>query len=678
MPKERGFWRPDEISVEYKKDLGDPGEYPFTRGLYPEMYRRRKPTIRQFHGEGLASQTNARSKKILAELELLNEPLALSIAYHIVTLMRYVSDDPHAVAQVGWDGVAVDTLADVEELFADIPLDKVSVSKTINAVAAYMLAMHIVAAERNGFDRSILMGTTQTDILKEHAAQKEYAVPEEAGLKLVIDMIEFCAREMPQWHPISISGYHIREAGATAAQEVAYTLGNGIEYVRGALARGLSIDSFAPKLSFFFDVHNDFFEEIAKLRAARKLWARIMKEKFGSIDNRSLWCRMHTQTSGFSLMREEPQNNIVRIALQSLAGHLGGQQSGHTNSYDEVWSVPTEEAVTVAIRTQQIIQEETGICDFPDPLAGSYLVERMTKDIEEAAEAEINRVEEMGGMLQALKVGYPQRQIHLSALAYDAKVEQGLIRRVGVSAKAAQEPPEVTRAIISRRALHLRETQMERLAEVKRNRDRNAVAAALLEVREAAQRGENVMSALIEAARAYVTVGEIRTALQSVFGVHREREVFIPFPKNHHLFSLAQKYRLKRPLRVLLTNAGLDGHTRPLYELAGFLRNLGLDVILPGLHTSYIEDARRALQEDVQVVAVSTHVGDPIEFFGALIGELERIGKKDAVIIGGGIVDSVALGALHQMGVKYFVTGDESFERVAQVFAEIGKDAGHA
>ena len=678
MPKEKGFLRPDEISVEYKKDLGDPGEYPFTRGLYPEMYRRRKPTIRQFHGEGLAPQTNARSKKILAELESLNEPLALSIAYDIVTLMGYDSDDPHAVAQVGWDGVAVDTLKDIEELFAGIPLDTVSVSKTINAVAAYMLAMHVVVAEKNGFDRSILMGTTQTDILKEHAAQKEYAVPEEAGLKLVIDMIEFCAREMPMWHPVSISEYHIAEAGATPAQGIAYTLGNGMEYVRGALARGLSIDSFAPKLSFFFRIHNNFLEEIAKIRAARKLWARIMRERFGATDERSMLLRLHTQTSGSSLMREEPLNNIIRVTIQSLAAHLAGHQSGHANSYDEVWSVPTEEAVKISIRIQQIIQEETGICDFPDLIGGSYHIEQMTKDIEEAAEAEIDRVEEMGGMLQALKVGYPQRQIHLSALAYDAKVEQGCIKRVGVSSKAAQEPPEVTRAIAARRALHLRETQMERLAEVKRNRDRNMVAAALLEVREAAQKGKNVMPALIEAARAYVTVGEIRMALQSVYGVHREREVFIPFPKNHHLFSLAQKYRLKRPLRVLLTNAGLDGHTRPLYELAGFLRNLGLDVILPGLHTSYIEDARRALQEDVQVVAVSTHVGDPIEFFGALIGELERIGKKDAVIVGGGIVDSVALDALHRMGVKYFVTGDESFERVAQVFAEIGKEASHA
>src|SRR3989344_4518361 len=614
MAGEKGFFRPGDIQLDYEKELGDPGQSPYGRGLYEGMYRVRKPTIRQFAGYGLAPDTNRRFKMLLAQ-----GATGLATAFDLPTLMGRDSDDVLSRGQVGWDGVAIDTIDDMRDLFLDIPLEQVTVSMTINAPAAPMLAMYIALAEERGIAPALLGGTLQADILKEYAAQKEWRFPVEHGVELLIDILEHTSTHMPLWHPVSISGYHIREAGATAVEEVAYTLSDAMVYVKRALLRGVPLEQFAPRLSFFFDAHNNFFEEIAKLRAARILWARIMQKHFGApAGSHSDWCRMHVQTAGCTLTRDEPMNNIMRVAYQALAAMLGGAQSIHTNSYDEVLCTPTEEAVRIAIRTQQILQEETGICEFPDPLGGSYLVEQLTKKIVDEAGAEIERIEKMGGMVAAILQGYPQGKIRSSALLYEEAIEGKVLKRVGENIfkaeNASAEPKNIIAEFAERQGFE--ERQLARPAKVRSERKESAVAEALVNVGRGAivrtYGGRvNMLPSLIRAAKARATIGEMMNAIEGAWGTYQEREIWSPRAKDPLSGEMAAKYRLPYPLRILLLKCGLDGHDRPIYTLAELFKNLGAEVILPGLHCSPKETAERALEEDVDVVGVSTHIGSP-------------------------------------------------------------------
>ena len=499
--------------------IGFPGEFPYTRGVYGSMYRGRLWTMRQFAGFGTASETNARFLYLLDHGQT-----GLSTAFDMPSLMGLDSDHPRSLGEVGREGVAVDSLDDMETLFAGIPLDQVTVSMTINAPAAIMLAFYVVAAERRGIGSDVLGGTIQTDILKEYIAQKEWCFPVDPAMRLVGDMIEWCSRHMPRWHPISISGYHIREAGSTAAQELAFTLKDGLTYVEQAVSRGLDVDDFAPRLSFFFNAHIDFFEEIAKYRAARRIWARELRETFGAKKPESWRMRFHTQTAGVSLTAQQPLNNIVRTAIEALAGVLGGTQSLHTNSFDEALALPTEEAVRVALRTQQIIAEETGVANSIDPLGGSYLVEALTDRMEEHAYAYFEKIDALGGMVEAVKRGFPQHEIADAAFRYQQEVEAGERRVVGVNAYT--EGDDLATPIL-RIDPQLEVQQIRRVEAVRERRDGAAVERVLEQLVEAAgDPGENLMPLLLDAARAEATEGEIVKALQTVFGSYSEAPVF--------------------------------------------------------------------------------------------------------------------------------------------------------
>jgi methylmalonyl-CoA mutase N-terminal domain/subunit len=500
--------------------LGLPGEYPYTRGIYPSMYRGRLWTMRQFAGFGTAEETNARFRYLLDHGQT-----GLSTAFDMPSLMGHDSDHPRALGEVGREGVAIDTLQDMEALFAGIPLERVSVSMTINAPAAIMLAFYVVAAERRGIAAELLDGTIQTDILKEYIAQKEWCFPVDPAMRLVTDMIEWCSEHMPRWHPISISGYHIREAGSTAAQELAFTLKDGLTYVEHAVARGLDVDDFAPGLSFFFNAHIDFFEEIAKYRAARRIWARELRERFGARDERSLLMRFHTQTAGVSLTAQQPLNNIVRTAIEALAGVLGGTQSLHTNSFDEALALPTEEAVRVALRTQQIIASETGVANTIDPLGGSYFVESLTDLMEQRCYEYFDKIDQLGGMVEAVKRGFPQREIADAAFRYQREVESGARRLVGINSHT--EGDDGRGIPLLRIEPGLEQKQVARVREVRERRDGAAAGAALERLRAAAcDERENLMPPLLEAARAEATEGEMVAALQEVFGSYSEAPVF--------------------------------------------------------------------------------------------------------------------------------------------------------
>ena len=499
--------------------IGFPGEFPFTRGVYPSMYRGRLWTMRQFAGFGTAQETNGRFRYLLDQGQT-----GLSTAFDMPSLMGLDSDHPRSLGEVGREGVAVDSLEDMETLFDGIPLDQVSVSMTINAPAAIMLAFYVVAAERQGVGTDQLAGTIQTDILKEYIAQKEWCFPVDPAMRLVGDMIEWCSQEMPRWHAISISGYHIREAGSTAAQELAFTLKDGLTYVEHALARGLDVDDFAPRLSFFFNAQIDFFEEIAKYRAARRIWARELRDTFGARKPESLRMRFHTQTAGVSLTAQQPLNNIVRTAIEALAGVLGGTQSLHTNSFDEALALPTEEAVRVALRTQQIIAEETGVANSIDPLGGSYLVEALTDRMEEQAYEYFAKIDALGGMVEAVKRGFPQREIADAAFLYQQEVESGARKVVGVNAYT--EGDDLGTPIL-RIDPALEGEQIRRVEQVRERRDADAVGRVLEQLVEAARDpGENLMPLLLEAARVHATEGEIVAALQTVFGSFSEAPVF--------------------------------------------------------------------------------------------------------------------------------------------------------
>ncbi len=498
--------------------IGFPGEYPFTRGVYPSMYRGRLWTMRQFAGFGTAEETNERFRYLLDHGQT-----GLSTAFDMPSLMGHDSDHPRSEGEVGREGVAVDTLDDMETLFGGIDMGEVSTSMTINAPAAVMLAFYVVAAEQQGIGPERLAGTIQTDILKEYIAQKEWCFPVDPAMRLVTDMIEFCARRMPRWHPVSISGYHIREAGSTAQQELAFTLKDGFTYIEQALERGLDIDEFAPRLSFFFNAHLDFFEEIAKYRAARRIWARELRETYGARDERSLLMRFHTQTAGVSLTAQQPLNNIVRTAIEALSAVLGGTQSLHTNSYDEALALPSEEAVRVALRTQQLIAHETGVTNTIDPLGGSYFVEALTDRMEEEAYAEFRKIDDLGGMVEAIKQSYPQREIADASFRLQEEIERG--ERVVVGVNAYQQEDERQLEIL-RIPAELERKQIGRVQAVRARRESDAVEAALGELREAAAADRNLMEPLLECARAHASEGEIVESLQRVFGTYTETPVF--------------------------------------------------------------------------------------------------------------------------------------------------------
>jgi methylmalonyl-CoA mutase, N-terminal domain len=513
------LYTPASVDIDYERDLGYPGVYPFTRGVYPSMYRGKLWTMRQFAGFGGADETNARFRYLLEHGQT-----GLSTAFDMPTLMGYDSDHPRSLGEVGREGVAIDSLDDMETLFAGIPLDEVSTSMTINSPAAMLLAFYVCVGEEQGVPRAKLRGTVQTDILKEYIAQKEWIFPPEPSMRLVIDMIEFCAQEMPLWHPISISGYHIREAGSNAAQELAFTLADGFAYVEAAVERGLDVDDFAPRLSFFFNAHLDFFEEIAKYRAARRIWAHELKERYGAKNPRSWLMRFHTQTAGVSLTAQQPEVNIIRTALEAMAAVLGGTQSLHTNSFDEALALPTENAVRLALRTQQVIAHETGVVNTIDPLGGSYYVEELTNRLEAEAYEYFDRIRKLGGVIPAIKENFFQREIAEASFRYQHEVEQKQRIIVGVNRYELEdeEPLEILKIDPA-----LEGEQIGRVQALKDRRDSRAVESALARLKEdAAHEDRNLMPQIVDASKAYVTMGEMCDALRAVWGVWRETPVF--------------------------------------------------------------------------------------------------------------------------------------------------------
>ncbi len=514
VPIERLYTPADLVGFDYARGLGDPGEYPFTRGIHRTMYRGKLWTMRQFSGFGTPEDTNLRLHYLLKQGQT-----GLSIAFDLPTLMGYDADHALAEGEVGKCGVSVSSLADVETLLAGLPLEQVSTSMTINSPAAMIWAMYLVVAEKNGADWKKITGTTQNDILKEYIAQKEYIFPPRPSMRLVVDTIVFGTREVPRWNPISISGYHIREAGSTAVQELAFTLRDGIEYVEWVQRAGLDVDEFAPRLSFFFNSHNDLFEEVAKFRAARNIWARVMRERFGAKDPRSWVCRFHTQTAGCSLTAQQPYNNVVRTTIQALAAVLGGSQSLHTSSLDEAWALPTEQAVTLALRTQQVLAYESGVPGTVDPLGGSYFIEKRTLETEQACYDYFDKIDAMGGMVPAIERGFPQKEIHEAAYAYQQAVERKEKIIVGVNDFVAEEKRPIEILVIDEQvARH----QLQKLEHLKERRDNVRVRATLEALGTAAGTDQNLMPYILECVREYATLGEMCDVLRRVFGTYEE------------------------------------------------------------------------------------------------------------------------------------------------------------
>ncbi len=514
VPIERLYTPADLAEFDYERELGDPGEYPYTRGIHATMYRGKLWTMRQFSGFGAPEDTNQRLHYLLKQGET-----GLSIAFDLPTLMGYDSDHPLAEGEVGKCGVAVSSLADMETLLAGLPLEQVTTSMTINSPAAMIWAMYLVVAEKNGADWGKISGTSQNDILKEYIAQKEYIFPPQPSMRLVVDTIVFGARHVPRWNPISISGYHIREAGSTAVQELAFTLRDGIEYVEWVKRSGLHVDEFAPRLSFFFNAHNDLFEEIAKYRAARKIWARVMRERFGAANPRSWVCRFHTQTAGCSLTAQQPYNNVIRTTIQALAAVLGGTQSLHTNSLDEAWALPTEQAATLALRTQQVIAHESGVTNTVDPLAGSYFVEKLTLETEGACYEYFDKIDALGGMVAAIEKGFPQKEIHDAAYTYQQAVERKEKIIVGVNDFLTEEKRPIEILVIDEQVA---QRQRRNLARLRKRRDDARVRSTLEALGSAGSTDQNLMPYILECVRAYVTLGEMCDVLRRVFGTYEE------------------------------------------------------------------------------------------------------------------------------------------------------------
>ena len=512
IPLDR-IYVPDEAPVDYDRQLGFPGEYPFTRGVQPTMYRGRLWTMRQYAGYASAQESNRRYKFLLEQGQT-----GLSVAFDLPTQIGYDSDDPRALGEVGKVGVAISSIEDMARLFDGIPLDKVSTSMTINAPAAVLLAMYIAVARRQGVDEKQLRGTIQNDVLKEYIARGTYIFPPKPALRLITDVFRYCAAHVPSWNTISISGYHIREAGSTAVQEVAFTLADGIAYVQAALDAGLKVDDFAPQLAFFFNAHNNFIEEVAKFRAARRLWARMMKERFNAQDPRSMMLRFHTQTAGCTLTAQQPENNVVRVTLQALAAVMGGTQSLHTNSMDEALALPTERAVQVALRTQQIVAYESGVADTIDPLAGSYVIERLTDEIEQRAAEYIQKIDDLGGALPAIECGYIQTEIANAAYAYQRAVDKREQVVVGVNAFQVQEEQHLERLKVDPA---IEEQQRRKLADLRARRDNGKVAELRARLESAARGDESLMPLFVECVESRVTLGEICSTLRGVFGEYK-------------------------------------------------------------------------------------------------------------------------------------------------------------
>jgi methylmalonyl-CoA mutase N-terminal domain/subunit len=515
----KNLYTPEDVSqLDYLRDLGFPGQYPFTRGVQASMHRGRLWTMRMFSGFGSAEDTNQRYKYLLSQGQT-----GLSVAFHYPTLMGYDSDNPRSRGEVGQCGVAIDSLRDMEILFDGIPLDKVTTSMTINPPAAVLLAMYIAVAEKQGVSKREIGGTIQNDMLKEFIAQKTFMLPPRPSMRLIVDTVEYCTQEVPRWNTISISGYHIREAGSTAVQELAFTLADGIGYVQACMERGINVDDFGPRLSFFFNSHIDFFEEIAKFRAARRLWAKIMRDRFKAKNSRSWMLRFHTQTAGCSLTAQQPYHNIVRTAFEALSAVLGGTQSLHTNSLDEVYAVPTEGAATIALRTQQIIAEETGVTNTIDALAGSYFVEAMTNRMEEEAIKYIAKIDELGGIIRAIELGYPQQEIANAAYAYQKQLERKERVIVGVNRYQMEEEEQIEYLKIDP---EIERRQVARLQETRRSRNQGRVQAYLADLKKATQGSENLMPTIMAAVKEYATLQEICDVFREVFGVYRDPGMF--------------------------------------------------------------------------------------------------------------------------------------------------------
>jgi len=514
------LYTPDDITeLDYKRDLSYPGEYPFTRGVYNSMYRGRIWTMRLFSGFGTAKQTNERYKFLIERGQT-----GLSVAFDMPTIMGYDSDSPRALGEVGRCGVAIDSLEDMGILFNEIPLDKITTSMTINAPAIILLSYYLVVGEKQGHSFKKLGGTIQNDILKEYIAQKSWIFPPKPSMRIITDILEFCSKEVPRWNTISISGYHIREAGSTAAQELAFTLANGMAYVEAGIKAGLDVDDFAPRLSFFFNSHLDFFEEVAKFRAARRIWAKVMKEKYEAKKPESLRMRFHTQTAGCSLTAQQPENNIIRTAYEALAAVLGGTQSLHTNSMDEVLALPSEKAARIALRTQQIIAYETGVANTIDPLAGSYFIEKLTNEMEEEAYKYFNEIEKFGGVIPAINAGFFQREIANAAYEYQKKIEEE--KKIIVGVNKFQEEEEGLEIELLKIDPEVEREQIKRLAKLKSERNNDLVKKDLEELKEAARGTKNLVPLVLQAARDYVTEGEIISALKEVFGEYKETPIF--------------------------------------------------------------------------------------------------------------------------------------------------------
>ncbi|HMQ10064.1 MAG TPA: methylmalonyl-CoA mutase family protein [Oligoflexia bacterium] len=513
-PVKRLYTPLDNEDLDLEKDLALPGQYPYTRGVHETMYRGKLWTMRQFAGFGTAKDTNKRFRYLLSQGQT-----GLSVAFHMPTIMGYDSDHDRSRGEVGKTGVSIDTLEDMETLFEGIPLDEVTTSMTINAPATILYAMYLVVAEKQGVPWSKVRGTTQNDILKEYIAQKSWIYPPKPSMRLIVDMMEFSSKEVPGWNTISISGYHIREAGSTAAQELAFTLADGIAYVQAGIERGMDVDDFAPRLSYFFNAHNDFFEEIGKFRAARRIWARIMKERFGAKNPKSLMCRFHTQTAGCSLTAQQPYNNVVRTTMQALSAVLGGTQSLHTNSLDETLALPTEETARLALRTQQVIAEESGVASTIDPLGGSYFVEAMTDSIEKEALAYIEKIDAMGGMIEAIEKGYPQREIGNSAYKFQRQVESGEKIVVGVNKYLVDEEEDIPTLVVAEK---VEAEQIENVKRIKQKRDNAKVEESLRKLNAASKTQENLMPHIIEAVRNYASLGEICDVFRENFGEYHD------------------------------------------------------------------------------------------------------------------------------------------------------------
>jgi methylmalonyl-CoA mutase, N-terminal domain len=508
----------DVRDIDFERDIGFPGEYPFTRGVQPSMYRGRLWTMRMFAGLGSARDTNRRFHLLVDQGQT-----GLSTAFDMPTLMGYDTDSPKARGECGKCGVAIDTLKDMEDLFEGLPIDRITTSMTINPPASVLWSMYIAMAENRGIDKGVIGGTIQNDMLKEFIAQKTFMCPPRPSVRVITDTVEFGTKDVPRWNTISISGYHIREAGSTAVQELAFTLGDGIAYTQAAIERGLDVDDFAPRFSFFFNSHLDFFEEVAKFRAARRMWGKIMRDRFKAKNPRSWWLRFHTQTAGCSLTAQQPYNNVVRTALQAFAAVMGGTQSLHTNSLDEVLAIPTEEAATIALRTQQIIAEESGVANTIDPLGGSYFVESLTNKMEEEAFAIIEKIDDMGGMLSAIEKNYPQQEISDAAYRYQRQIDDGQKTVVGVNKYVTEEDVPVEVLEIDE---ELEKLQIEKTSRVRAERDNNAVREALEKVGEACETDQNVMEPLIAAAKSYATLQEICDVYRKVFGEYRDPGIY--------------------------------------------------------------------------------------------------------------------------------------------------------